>query len=409
MLTVGQVLALTRISRINKKNLTYAITNFRAGTPSFDELLVFAQTIKANCTAGELTPLLKAAEEQVAFATVNEIQVISVLDPLYPKKLNGIPNQPLVLFVKGNALILNTQLSVAVVGTREATALSLDFTKKFAVSIAKSGICVVSGLAIGCDTAAHEGAIDSTGCTIAVMAHGLDMIYPKENIALAEKIIAAGGCIVSEHTLGVKPQKRFFVQRNRIQSGLSAATFVVQSAKSGGTMTTANHCLSQGRTLVCMDVAKEFIDSKDYEGNMLLIKNGAQTVSDPVNIKPFIDMLEPMASENVSTADASLINSDSDKARPFQWTALRPKAFTAPRRILQPLTPGLNAISATLGTSEDGNSAEEPKSKSLNTLEKTPVNGQHVFFSLNKGKRPRQKEESDVNHASAKIPKWLVM
>ena len=168
-------------------------------------------------------------------------------DDVYPALLTHLPDAPLVLTCLGNANLLHTK-QVAVVGTRTASAIGQKFTRNLAQHLAQHGYTVISGLARGIDSAAHTGALEAKGYTIAVLGGGIDHIYPPENEALYRQI-AAEGCLVSEEAIGGEVAKHNFLRRNRIVSGLSLAVVVAEGAERSGSMVTARLALEQGREL----------------------------------------------------------------------------------------------------------------------------------------------------------------
>lgn len=177
-----------------------------------------------------------------------EIQILSLIDDAYPCRLKSIADAPPVLFVKGRVEALSS-IGVAVVGTREASPPGRRAAHMVAEHFAKAGVTVVSGLALGIDTAAHEGALAGKGPTVAVLAHGLDTVAPTSNKKLATAIVDGGGALISEHPPGVPPRPPEFARRNRIQSGMSVASVVVESGSTGGAMIQAGFTKQQGRTL----------------------------------------------------------------------------------------------------------------------------------------------------------------
>lgn len=142
--------------------------------------------------------------------------------------------------------------------------------------MAKQNIVIVSGLAKGIDTYAHIGTLQANGKTVAVVAHGLDRIYPEENRQLAKKIISSGGAIISEYPIGTKPEKKNFPMRNRIISGISRATIIVEAKAESGSLITANFALEQGKSLYAVPGNISSINSK---GTNELIKNGAEVIT----------------------------------------------------------------------------------------------------------------------------------
>ncbi|MDU0330994.1 DNA-processing protein DprA [Paenibacillus sp. 3LSP] len=204
------------------------------------------------------------------------IKVLGFNDPEFPVRLKVIPNPPVLIFVRGNLDSLNSELSVAVIGTREPSSYGGVCGNRFGKIFAEKGLVVVSGLAKGIDTTGHRGCIEGGGQTIAVLAQGLDTpVYPKENRDLAEEIIATGGCLISEYDLGERGRPNFFVERDRLQSGLSAGVVVIETDIKGGTMHTVGFCLEQGKPLGCLNHPEKFLINNDKSrGNQKLIKDG---------------------------------------------------------------------------------------------------------------------------------------
>lgn len=176
------------------------------------------------------------------------IDVIGFCDPEYPKLLLGITDFPPFLYVRGNSGALRGPC-IAIVGTRNATSAGLRLANLLAQETCRQNAAVVSGLALGIDTSAHIGALIEKGVTIAVLAHGLDTIQPRSNAELGERILLNGGALVSEHAPGVPPYRLNFVKRNRIQSGISIASIVVESGEVGGAMHQAQFTINQRRKL----------------------------------------------------------------------------------------------------------------------------------------------------------------
>jgi DNA processing protein len=200
----------------------------------------------------------------------HNINIIARDDPNYPKSLLRIPDPPALLHVMGNIDALNRDC-IAIVGTREPTEYGLNAAKKTGSLFAEAGYAVVSGLAEGIDSAAHLGALEADGLTVAVLAHGLDTIYPSQNKKLADEILKSNGALVSEYPWGTKINRSFFVERDRIQSGLSLATFVVETGVTGGTMHTVKFCIEQKRSLIVLRHPSNFINHPKVLGNAKLI------------------------------------------------------------------------------------------------------------------------------------------
>lgn len=196
-------------------------------------------------------------------------------DTRYPNLLKEIPDAPTKLFCIGS-LPSPDAICVAIIGTRKATAQGRSIARKLANNLAKQGIVVVSGLAIGVDTAAHEGALSAQGTTIAVLANGLDAIYPAQNATIAKNMVANGGAILSEYPSGTPAYPNQFLERNRIVSGLCVATVVVEAPERSGTNSTARFALEQGREVF---VIPGPADHPNYTGSHRLIRDGARLVT----------------------------------------------------------------------------------------------------------------------------------
>lgn len=215
-------------------------------------------------------------------------------DPRYPKLLRALKAAPPVLFVAGQPELLN-EPQLAMVGSRTPTHYGKENAQAFAQYLAKQGITVTSGLALGIDAISHQGALDAGGATIAVIATGLDIIYPAKNRSLAERIVEQGA-IVSEFPIGVKPQAQNFPRRNRVISGLSLGCLVVEAALQSGSLVTAQHALEQGREVFAIPGS---IHSPLAHGCHRLIRQGAKLVETAADI---LEELTPQLHSYLGTA-----------------------------------------------------------------------------------------------------------
>lgn len=193
------------------------------------------------------------ARSELEFVRRHSIRVLFLLDDDYPPLLREIPDAPVTLYVLGRA-DLSAQPVFNVVGTRKCTAYGTSFCNTLITDLSAyyPGALVISGLAYGIDAAAHMAALQNGLATVAVMAHGLDMVYPASHRDLARRIIETGGALVSEYPSGTRPFRNNFLQRNRIVAGLSELTFVVESEVKGGAMSTANQAFSYNREVVAL-------------------------------------------------------------------------------------------------------------------------------------------------------------
>ncbi len=175
-----------------------------------------------------------------------KMKVIEIGAESYPKKLLNIYDIPKKLYVIGNEKILN-DFGIAIVGTRNASKYGQEITKSLAYGLAKQGVCIISGLARGIDTAAHTGALMAKGKTTAVLGSGFGNIYPRENTELILNIINHGGAIITEYNVNEKPLPQNFPRRNRIISGLSEGVVVTEAGERSGSLITADIALEQGK------------------------------------------------------------------------------------------------------------------------------------------------------------------
>lgn len=205
--------------------------------------------------------------------------VLMIWEERYPRLLREISMPPLALFYSGEIGCMDTD-SVAIVGSRRPSLGGIKFARKLANDLAEAGFTIVSGLARGIDTAAHQGALEAGGRTIAVLGSGLDVIYPIENKALAEEI-CRDGLIISEQWLGTPPLKQNFPMRNRIISGLCLGTIVVEAGETSGALITANFALEQDRQVFAVPCSPLLPQSR---GVNRLLKEGAILVESAYDI-----------------------------------------------------------------------------------------------------------------------------
>ena len=238
----------------------------------------------------------KEINRHITYMEKNDIDIISINEEKYPKILKEIYDTPISLYIKGNTEILNNK-SIAIVGCRDATEYGKKAAKYFSYNLSKKGVNIISGLAKGIDSYAHIGNVCAQdekrkeedklkisiqqdniqyGKTIAVVGNGLDIVYPKENKYLFDKIIETGGAIISEYPLGTKPDKMNFPARNRIVSGISKGIIVIEAKEKSGTLITVDFALEQGRDVY---VVPGNINSINSVGTNDLIKQGARLVT----------------------------------------------------------------------------------------------------------------------------------
>lgn len=233
---------------------------------------------QAGLDRRSLNNLLKARRDLDLDAEANRIRRAGVKlliwgDPDYPYLLSQVYNAPPVLYVWG-ALTKEDEWAVSVVGTRRASVYGKEAARMVSSGLARAGVTVVSGLARGIDSVAHRSCLESGGRTIAVLGSGVDVIYPRENARLATEI-AERGAVVSEYALGTKPDARNFPPRNRIISGLTLGTVVIEAGRSSGALITASFAAEQGRDVFAVPGS---IFARTSQGTNHLVQQGATMV-----------------------------------------------------------------------------------------------------------------------------------
>lgn len=214
------------------------------------------------------------AELELKLAAEKNIRILTFEDADYPEMLKQIEDAPPVLYVLGDSGILNSPLSLSVVGSRNASINGRKTASKIAYELTNSGVMIISGMARGIDSAAHKGAMYANGqhgATIAVLGTGVDVVYPKENLALYQQIVE-NGAVISEFPLGTQPQSTNFPRRNRIVSALSQGTLVVEAAANSGSLITARLALEQGKDIFAIPGSP---NDERASGPNKLIKDGA--------------------------------------------------------------------------------------------------------------------------------------
>jgi len=227
-------------------------------------------------------PLKVLAQKHMETIHKHNIKVIRIIDESYPLLLKNIYDPPMVIYVRGT--LSADEKAIAFVGSRNATAYGNTIAELLAGEVARRGITVVSGLARGIDSSAHEGALKSGGRTIAVLGCGPDIAYPPDNQDLMERIIHSGA-VISEYAPGTPPLRGNFPARNRIISGLSMGVTVVEAGEKSGSLITAEFALEQGREVFAVPGN---VNSRNSKGTNKLIKEGAKIVT---NVKDILEEL----------------------------------------------------------------------------------------------------------------------
>ena len=229
-------------------------------------------------------------------------------DAQYPPLLRQIAHPPHLLYVYGET-DLTDRFPVAVVGTRRASAYGLTHTREIAAELAQTGVCVVSGLALGIDAAAHTGALDGGGRTVAVLGSALDKPYPQENEPLMRRILESGGSVVSEYAPGTPPSRYSFLQRNRIIAGMSLGTLVTEGPRRSGALNTATRTLESGREVFALPGN---VDSPGAQLPNMLISEGARLVTGAADILSAL-VIEPKDAPKAAQAAVAPMEAPAEK------------------------------------------------------------------------------------------------
>lgn len=288
-LTSFNIITLTNLRGIGNATIIKIgnlITSKKLSIDTLEDLLKVVLLVKpkGNYTMYDMENAKKFASQLMEENEVAGIGVIGYFDDDFPELLktcvddSGKVSPPVLLYYKGDRSILKMP-KLAVIGTREilpdGEKAGLYLSKEFA----ERGFCIVSGLALGCDTAGHRGALQAGGKTIAFLAHGLDTIYPPQNEDLATEIVESGGLLMSEYPIGTPLNKYFLVARDRLQAGISSATLVIHTGVRGGTMHAAKATLLSNKPLYTVKFKDENVQNDEKcAGNEYLVNQGARFI-----------------------------------------------------------------------------------------------------------------------------------
>lgn len=293
-----------------------------------------------SATIAEWQQHFDLAREEGRMAKANA-RFVTTRDPAYPKLLKEISDPPIGLYRKGAYGFEHP--CIAIVGSRRTTLYGQATAKKLGTELARLGFCVVSGLARGIDTAAHEGALSVGGKTAAVLGTGIDIIYPPENLELYRRIEAEGGAILSEFPFSRRADKQSFAMRNRIVAGMCAAVIVVESDVSGGAMITARFAGEQGRQLFAVPGR---IDQPTSAGCHQLIRDGATLLTSVDDVLSELNYLEGFRPTAIGEKPAQAA-----AGRPANLTDAEAKVFECFRGGAQ-LSPDALGAQTNLGAAE---------------------------------------------------------
>lgn len=265
---------------------------------NFDSRLIAA--ILGDKKKAAVTDSFDNINRSVEYMKRENIGFITCAEEAFPNILLEIPDPCYLLYYKGNIDLINL-FSIGIIGSRKPSAYGSYVANKFSSELAKKGVVIVSGLAMGIDTLAHKAATESKGKTIAVLGTAIDNIYPRSNQSYAKELVETGNLILSEYMPGYETMPYHFVQRNRLISAVSDGLLVVEAGEKSGTLTTVDHALEQGKAVFAVPGN---INSLNSVGTNRLIKQGAKAVTELEDIFEELDYFVPTPSEKAN-ADMS--------------------------------------------------------------------------------------------------------
>jgi DNA processing protein len=316
LLTAELIITLQQLEGIGSKTILSKIAEkIKSPILTLEELCSFWLTLDGKkfkaISSLDIKEANNKAQRIIVESEKEDIGIITYFDEIYPEILKqckdeqGKLDPPLVLYYRGNLGALKLP-SIAIIGTREPTPNGKRAAEFFAAEFAKRGFNVVSGLAIGCDSGGHRGALSVKGITTAFLANGLDWdsIYPKENLKLAQSIVSQGGLLLSEYHIGQSCGRYGLVARDRLQAGLSIATLVIQTGIKGGTMHAVNATLSSNKVLFAVEYRNGIDNTNDkVQGNIKMIRDGVAI---------------PITSSNIDIAISKIHNPLNSAKTPIQ-------------------------------------------------------------------------------------------
>lgn len=261
--------------------------------------------LKKNLTDIDIQLAINKSSEIIDKSLSHNVFIISKYDKEYPVMLKGLIGNrgeyvsPLILNYKGDLSSIKDKRSIAIIGTRHPTKEGEDAGIYYAKYFAENGFNIVSGLALGCDTIAHKGALSVNETTTAILAHGLHMISPKCNESVATEILEKGGLLLSEYLYGTPAYNTYFVERDRLQAGLSIATIVIQTGVKGGTMHAVRTTINNKKILAVVNYKDQVVKRQEnVAGNELLISRGAFPLRKAEDFYEFIQKGETLEYTN---------------------------------------------------------------------------------------------------------------
>lgn len=321
------LIAISRLKGMGRKRVTDFLNEVynRRGEYNFsyEDIVLSKISVLKKLVNAELNEANWNFQCNIAYKIIENSQkqniiTINFMDRNYPKELFVLPLKPLVLFVRGNIELLRDEKKIAIIGTRTPSIFAEKMTPRITKQFCQLDYTVVSGLALGCDTLAHETASIENGKTIAILAHGLDIpIYPKQNRELAEDILRNGGALVSEYPIGTKLRPNFLVERDEWQSGMTLGTIMIESSVKGGSRHASFKAINQQRVLGVLDHTQQknsngldIINRRDDSiglNQQLIMEKKAISLYDLKSIFEFNEQM--LKVKEIIYAKASVLNS----------------------------------------------------------------------------------------------------
>lgn len=262
---------------------------------------------------------LKSVRELMRLCGENSVRIITLDDEEYPEVLRNVENPPIVLFTAGSLEQLNSRLTIAAVGTRNISEYGLKAADYICGGLARSGVNIISGLAVGGDAAAHKACLAAGGRTVGVLGCGILVNYPAENAKLKREMVEHGGAVVSELLPNTKSSAGYFNIRNRIIAGMSHGTLVLEASERSGSLLTAGHAVEQGREVFC--IPPHDILSPRFAGASFLIRNGAVPVFCPTDITDAFGI-------SSFNDNAAVVVIDAANGKPVEYSASKARKRT---------------------------------------------------------------------------------
>lgn len=265
------LIALSKLKGIGNVTLRQLLHQIESGA-SIDEI---SQTSQKINKALESTPNYYDLMEADITSCINQdVSILSIFDPRFPKGLKADSKGPAFIYVKGNIDVL-TQPSLGVIGTRKPDGRATEYAERVTSHFAQKGIPILSGLALGCDTIAHQTTVNVGGKAIAVLGHGLHMISPNQSLSLATSIVDTGGILISEYPMGTDPNKYTFVQRDKTQACIAEAILLIQSSLDGGSLHACRSSIKMGKKVFALPPTESSVEDANS-----VIHNGSNGIKD---------------------------------------------------------------------------------------------------------------------------------